>query len=58
MLVQGGTKMITPIADFTPGPILLFVFLYGIAALVFVILVEAFALWVLRWGSYPRALRD
>jgi len=50
--------MITPIADVSLGVLLAVFFVYGLGAFIFVIFSESFALWILRWGSYLRSLRD
>jgi hypothetical protein len=50
--------MITPIADISLGVLLVVFVLYGLGGFIFAILAEAFALWILRWGSYLSSLRD
>jgi hypothetical protein len=44
--------------DFSIAHLLLFFFLYGIVAFLFVVLVEAIVLWFLLWGPFLRSLRD
>lgn len=50
--------MFTPIPDFSLTLLLMYVFFYGVIAFILVVLAEAFALWLLEWGSFLRSLRD
>jgi hypothetical protein len=57
-LAHGGLNMFTPIPDFSLTILLMYVFFYGLIAFTLVVLAEAFAFWLLEWGSFLRSLRD
>jgi len=50
--------LFAPIFDTSIAAIFLYSLIYGLIALIFVVLVETFTLWLLHWDSFLRSLRD
>jgi hypothetical protein len=50
--------MFAPIPYFSFMILWMYVFFYGLIGFTLVVLAEAFALWLLEWGSFLRSFRD